>query len=263
VGARGFWTFFAGLALVALVAVAVAGHGSSSGAAPAGADPTAPAAALAATTTAPATTVTTATTVPATTAPATTVPATTVPPTTVPPTTTTAAFAPTDDRVTIFGDSVILGTQYSLPGGMPGWDVDLQAAVGRFVHQLVPVVRAAAPHLGEAAVVQIGNNYNGDEAAYAADLDQVLTSLDHLGRVVLLTVAEIDDQRLEVNTEVRAAAARHPNVVLVDWQAALVQAKAAGGPRLVSRDGLHLTKAGADTMTSLLTGALGPAPAAP
>jgi hypothetical protein len=146
---------------------------------------------------------------------------------------------------------------------MPGWDVDLQAAVGRFVHQLVPVVRAAAPDLGQAAVVQIGNNYNGDEAAYAADLDQVLTSLDHLGRVVLLTVAEIDDQRLEVNAEVRAAATRHPNVVLVDWQAALVQAKAAGGPKLVSRDGLHLTKAGADAMTSLLTGALGPAPAAP
>jgi hypothetical protein len=255
VGARGFWTFFAAIAVAALVAVTAAARGSDAetgfqtagvaGLGALGGDGRDTAAVILS---AP-TTSTTTTTLPPTTT------------TTLPPTTTTTVFAPTDARLTIFGDSVILGTQYVLPGALAGWDVTLEAKVSRFTQQLIPVVAQARPGLGQAAVIQIGNNYNGDQAAYAADLDRILVDLDGLGRVVLVTVAEFRPDRTQVNDEVRGAATRHPNVVVVDWQGAIAAGK--GGPALTARDGLHLTKAGAETMLGLLSQALGPPPAAP
>ena len=113
VGARGFWTFFGAIVVAALVAVASAARSSTAVATAGAASLQALEAGLPE---------------PTTTLPPTTLPTTTT--TTLPPTTTTTVFAPTDDRLTIFGDSVILGTQVVLPGALPHIFTGLAVGMG-------------------------------------------------------------------------------------------------------------------------------------
>ena len=268
-GARGFWGLVGALLLLAVVVVGVAAGDDEGRAVP---DPVRAAEAAsstvalpsstAASSTVPVPSTAASTTVPVSLSSSTTVPvpssAATVPPTA--PATTVApappAFVPTDPRLVVFGDSVVLGTQPVLPGALAGWDVRLEAAVNRWSKQMVGVVEQARPAIGQAVVLQVGNNYFEGRSTYAANLERILASLADVPRVVLLTVAEVRPDRAEVNAEVRAAAARHANVVVADWHALW-----AGTPGLTARDGLHLTGAGARAMLDLIAGALGPPPA--
>jgi hypothetical protein len=94
---------------------------------------------------------------------------------------------------------------------------------------------AAAGMLPHTVVVALGNNgYTS-----AAELDGLLAAMPGVQRVVLVTVQLQHGREWQdaVNAELRAAAARHPTLVVVaDWEGA-----SAGHPEWFGPDGIHLS----------------------
>lgn len=203
----------------------------------------------------------TATTVPATTT-STTLPATTTtvaPTTTVEPTTTTAAI--TDPRIFLLGDSVMAALVPSYTDqagkvlGAIGWQVTLDAKESRFPDAGIAVLRARRDEIGQVVVIQLANNYGGDEARWAAQIDEIMAVLEGVPKVVFLTVSEFRQNRREVNDALRAALALHPAMVLADWNA-LTSADRS----LTAGDRLHLTVRGARAYAQLIADTVGWAP---
>src|SRR5690606_23638532 len=73
-------------------------------------------------------------------------------------------------------------------------------------------------------------------------------------RVVLVTVTEWSPAQREVNRAIRAAPARHPNVVVADWAAVV-----AANPQFL-RDHVHTSRSGAIALANLVAVMTGPAP---
>lgn len=219
-------------------------------------------------TTAPETTTTTAET---TTTPAPTPAPTTAPPTTAEPAmppmpplpTTPASVAPLPAGATsvfVLGDSVLLGTTLGSPppmvAALPGWTVTLDCEGSRRLVQGLGVLQARRAEIGRVAVIQLGNNYiPGEGGTFGQQIDQAMAILEGTDRVVWVTVGEALAGRAELNAEIRAAAGRHPSIVVADW-AALV----AADPSLAPGDGLHLSNAGRVALSDLVATAVGPAP---
>jgi hypothetical protein len=74
-----------------------------------------------------------------------------------------------------------------------------------------------------------------------------MTILQGVARVIWLDQREFAPGRAEMNAELRAAAARYPNLDVVDWNAAV-----AAHPDYVYSDGIHLTASGQQGMADLV-----------
>ena len=191
-------------------------------------------------------------------------PDTTAPPTTVPtPTTsvTTPATAPVapppptttppplpQPNVLVVGDSVPLGARAALVAALGG-DTVVDAAVGRQGSQ----GRAALQRWldggwgGNTLVLHLGNN----GMLRPQDLDAMLDAVG-TRRVVLLTVRVPRPWESATNDQIRSAAGRHPNAVVVDWYSA-----SAGHPEWFADDDIHLSPAGATAYAGMVAGSLG------
>jgi hypothetical protein len=162
--------------------------------------------------------------------------------------------------VFVLGDSVLLGTTLGSPppmvAALPGWTVTLDCEGSRRLTQGLGVLQARRAEIGRVVVIQLGNNYiPGEGGSFAGQIDQAMALLAGTDRVVWVTVGEALSGRAELNAEIRAAAARHPTIVVADW-AALV----AADPSLAPGDGLHLSNAGRVALSELVASAVGPAP---
>jgi len=102
----------------------------------------------------------------------------------------------TDNRVFMLGDSVLQsagpghGDQIGTLLRALGWVVTMDAEQGRPLSVAVDVLRRRRGEISQVVVVLIGNNYNGDEKQWASQLDTMLSILDGVREVVLLTVEE-------------------------------------------------------------------------
>ena len=171
-------------------------------------------------------------------------------------TSTEAVGPPTaiDNHVFVVGDSVMQATATYLPDELPEWSLTVDTKVGRFTDQGVDVTRRwrkKGDAIGEIAVVGLGNNYGGDEAAFAASIDEMMAALDGVDHVIWFTVAEYRDEQAEVNRQLELATRRHPNLVLVDWNTWYE-----ADPDLTGADDLHLTPLGAAAMSRLVADAV-------
>lgn len=223
---------------------------------------------------------TTATTVTPTTTAATTAPASTVAET-VPVSATTVAEAAasnaltaapseppagqraTGNRILMIGDSVLAGTSARYSNDMCealvplGWQVELDAEVGRFIDFGDRVLDKRLSAGWDAALIFLGSNYGDNQPIYANMLEE---QVDRLGSrpVVLVTVTEFKPDRAEVNAAIKMIAFNHPNVSIVDW-AAISEAN----PSVLSGDGLHPTPSGRQVLATSVASVLGDAPAQP
>jgi peptidoglycan/LPS O-acetylase OafA/YrhL len=190
----------------------------------------------------------TATTVPATTttvAPA-AAPATTVPATTVPAPAPAAPPGVPPGGFTAIGDSVLVGAGPALSARLGG-GVTIDAAIGRQMSEAVDVVHNldAQGLLGHVVLLHLGNN----GPFSASQIDEVLAAIGP-DRVVMLVNVEVPRRwEGDVNNQLEAAVARHPNARLVDWWS-LVTSESG----LTREDGYHLTAAGAERFTDLVVG---------
>jgi len=175
---------------------------------------------------------------PSSTAPPTTAPVTTIPP---PPPTAPVVPAP-GQEVSAIGDSVMLGSRSALQARMPG--VFINAVVGRQWYQAPEVADALGKggYLRPVLVVHLGTN----GAVTGNALDKLFELLG--GKRVLLVNTRVDRPWQDlVNSRLADAAASHPGAVLVDWHA-----ESDGHPEYFVRDGVHLTKAGANAYADLI-----------
>jgi hypothetical protein len=102
----------------------------------------------------------------------------------------------------------------------------------------------------------LGNNYDGDAASYADELEQLIDELGPIP-IVLLTVTRYRPQQDEVNDAIRRVAARHPEVRVVDWAA---RTSGKDGRQLLAGDRLHLSDDGQVALAGMIAEQFGLAP---
>jgi len=179
-------------------------------------------------------------------------------------------------HVTLIGDSVadaIPGDDAAVATLRQGIDLDLEVAPCRRVEgdgcpiggvrppSVVQLVQSMGSKLGDNVVVSVG--YNDFEDQYAGNVEDAINALIAAGvkRIWWLTLRAAHHPYLSMNDDIVQAAARHPQVTVVDWNV-----YSRSHPDWFQGDGLHLLAPGAEGMATLIHKALlaaGVAPAPP
>ena len=164
-------------------------------------------------------------------------------------------------RVSVIGDSVVTAVTDTPPARtLLARNVDLQmlAVVCRRLVQpscwfngarpatAMDLIHASGASLGQTVIVESG--YNEYVQVYASDIDTVMQGLVDAGvqTVLWVTLREQRSDYVTMNDQIRAATARWPQLVVVDWNAA------SRSRRWFNADGLHLNPEGAIGMARLL-----------
>lgn len=181
-------------------------------------------------------------------------------------------------RVTVFGDSAATAMAYDPDAKRTlgrGIDLRLEVAACRRLGDtscpydgvrppnVIDRATALGSEMGPVVVVNVG--YNDFEANYADNIEQALAVFRKAGveHVVWLTLRAERQSYLSMNGMITAAAQRHPEMTVVDWNA-----QARNNPAWLQPDGIHLTPLGAEGMAALVNDALvqlgvAPKPVAP
>lgn len=170
------------------------------------------------------------------------------------------------ERVTLIGDSIATAVQWN-PRALAllgqGIDLKMQVAVcrrlagsscpyeGGQVPTLAEVVAAQGRDLGPTVVVAVG--YNDYEQTFAANVDASIRALLAAGvqRILWVTLRAARQSYPGMNDVIKAAAAKHPQVTVVDWNR-----YSRSHPDWFQNDGIHLFPPGALAFASFLRTAL-------
>ncbi len=177
---------------------------------------------------------------------------------------TTTSPGPIDgQRVLIIGDSVLAATTTRYGGRLcdeltsRGWNVEIDAEKGRFVDFADLVINERLlPEQGldwDVIVIGLGSNLAGSPLDFGKELASVVQSVAPRA-VVLITVAEFEPSRQQVNEAIRQISASEGGIRVIEWSE-LVSLNA----DLVASDGIHLTSVGRDRLTEELSQVLGDA----
>jgi len=164
------------------------------------------------------------------------------------------------NRLLAVGDSVLLGTQGTLPAATGRWQTLLDTRESRLPGEGDDVIRGHGD-IGRVVIVMLGHNVGPGEL-HRANIDAIQAALDArpvVDRVVWITAAEIGPAQLEWNDALRQFVGERrmggdAEAHLLDW--ALFNA---AHPEY-SDDGLHLTLEGRAVLTDLVAQFAGPAP---
>jgi hypothetical protein len=169
-------------------------------------------------------------------------------------------------RVTVFGDSAATAMAYDPDAKRTlgrGIDLRLEVAACRRLGDtscpydgvrppnVIDRATALGSEMGSVVVVNVG--YNDFEANYADNIEQALAVFRKAGveHVVWLTLRAERQSYLSMNAMITAAAQKHPEMTVVDWNA-----QARNNPAWLQPDGIHLTPLGAEGMAALVNDAL-------
>lgn len=169
-------------------------------------------------------------------------------------------------HVTLIGDSVadaIPGDDSAVAILRQGIDLDLEVAPCRRVEgegcpyqgtrppSAVQLIQSMGSKLGDNVVVVVG--YNDFEDQYAGNVEDAIGALAAAGvkRVFWLTLRAARHPYLSMNDDIAQAAAKHPQVTVVDWNV-----YSRSHPDWFQTDGLHLLGPGAEAMATLIHKAL-------
>lgn len=178
---------------------------------------------------------------------------------TVPVRATTVGEVAEGSRILMIGDSILaaLSRRYSNLACKEltplGWQVSIEAEIGRAVEFGPRVLAAKMDETWHAAVVFLGTNYWRDQEKYEADLVRVLDRLAPRP-TVLVSVSEWRDEQREVNEVIADQVLNRDNVWFVDWR------KISQTPGVLSSDDIHPSNEGNQLLVSLLAETLGRAP---
>jgi hypothetical protein len=169
-------------------------------------------------------------------------------------------------RVTVFGDSAATAMAYDPDAKRTlgrGIDLRLEVAACRRLGDtscpydgvrppnVIDRATALGSEMGPVVVVNVG--YNDFEANYADNIEQALAAFRKGGveHVLWLTLRAERQSYLSMNGMITAAAQKHPEMTVVDWNA-----QARDNPGWLQPDGIHLTPSGAEGMATLVNAAL-------
>lgn len=166
------------------------------------------------------------------------------------------------NKLLVIGDSILAGTASRYGGAMcsaltpMGWRVAVEAEAGQLVGFGRTVLRDRIYEGWDAAVVFLGTNYGGSAEKYQRDLTAIVESLAPRP-MLLLTATLFRPTMNDVNNVIRAVAASHSNVTILDWSSTSAQ------PGLLNADGIHPNNAGRSVLVQSIANALGNAPTSP
>jgi uncharacterized protein with FMN-binding domain len=150
-------------------------------------------------------------------------------------------------RVSMYGDSVLLGAKEELLAQFAGQQVTVDAVEDRSLLGAIGLFRSAGPALGDVVVLDLGYNDSSDPAVFRSRIDDAMAALAGVKRVIWLNQHDWGPGRAGMNAELTAAASRYPNLDVVDWNA-----EVAAHPDAVYADAIHLTPSGQNTMATLV-----------
>ena len=112
---------------------------------------------------------------------------------------------------------------------------------------MIELVSTLGNALGPTVIIAVG--YNDFEPAYAGDIEDALAVLRKAGvtHVLWLTLHEARPSYASMNDAIHAAALRHPELTVVDWQL-----YSRSHPDWFQDDGIHLQADGAVAMATLI-----------
>jgi hypothetical protein len=174
-----------------------------------------------------------------------------------------------DARVLMIGDSVLEATTFNDPDDLDryvatlGWQIWVDAERGRHMAQAESLLKTILtddppwqpPVVPQSVVLMLGNNYDETREDFVDALRGVLDELRAARRIVMFTVPLYKPNQADVNEELRAAAARDPRIILVDWERFSREWQG-----VLRSDGLHPNERGSSLLAQLIGLALGPAP---
>ena len=186
-------------------------------------------------------------------------------------TTTTLPAEPviTDDRVFLVGDSITESISSRYSGAVCdalnplGWDVTVDAVMGRQTSDAVQSLRTHLSDVGQVMVVLIGHNDAIDPTSYRTQLERLFALVPDVRRIYLLTNYQFEKGRDRMNAVLEEEAASDgtsgpdDRIELVDWNTVVEGVKGA-----IRSDGLHLTSIGQEALAGTIASALGLAPGA-
>lgn len=172
--------------------------------------------------------------------------------------------APRDlQHVTLIGDSVadaIPGNDQAVAVLKQGVDLDLEVTACRRVDgegcpgdggvrppSVVQLTKAMGSRLGDNVVVSVG--YNDFEDQYAKNIESALVAFKAAGvkHVWWLTLRAAHHPYVNMNDDIQAAAAKHPEMSVIDWNV-----YSRSHPDWFQGDGLHLLAPGSLAMATLI-----------
>ncbi|HST14138.1 MAG TPA: putative Ig domain-containing protein [Gaiellaceae bacterium] len=165
-------------------------------------------------------------------------------------------------HVTLIGDSVADAIHGDDNAGLivnQGIDLDLEVAPCRRVEgegcpidgvrppSAVQLIQSLGSKIGPTVVVAVG--YNDLEDRYAGNMEDAIDAMTAAGvkRIFWLTLRAARHPYLSMNDDIAQAAAKHPQVTVVDWNV-----YSRSHPDWFQTDGLHLLRAGAEGMATLI-----------
>ena len=140
-----------------------------------------------------------------------------------------------------------------------GIDLDLEVAPCRRVEgegcpidgvrppSAVQLIQSLGSKIGPTVVVSVG--YNDFEDQYAGNIEDAINAMTAAGvkRIFWLTLRAARHPYLSMNDDIAQAAAKHPQVTVVDWNV-----YSRSHPDWFQTDGLHLLGPGAEAMATLI-----------
>lgn len=177
----------------------------------------------------------------------------------VPRRTSTVGEAAEGPRILMIGDSIMaaLSRRYSNLACKQltplGWQMSIEAEIGRAVEFGPRVLAAKMDETWHAAVVFLGTNYWRDQEKYQADLVRILDRLAPRP-TVLISVSEWRNEQREVNEVIADQVLNRDNVWFIDWRTI------SRTPGVLSSDDIHPSKEGNQLLVNLLAETLGQAP---
>jgi hypothetical protein len=184
-----------------------------------------------------------------------------------------AAATPTAPPVTVIGDSVLTAVEWNeKPLGVfeQGLDLHLDIGVcrtlegascpfeGGRVPTLLDVVEANGLRLGPTVLVEVG--YNDPAAEFAQRVEDSINALLAAGvqKIIWVDMRAWQQQYVGMNQTLQAAAARHPQLTVLDWEA-----YSHDHYSWFQGDGVHLVYDGAMAMAAFLNAGIKQALAPP
>jgi len=150
-------------------------------------------------------------------------------------------------RVSMFGDSVMLGAHDQLLAQFAGLPVTVDAQQDRSLLGTITTLQNLHAGPGDVVVLDLGYNDMADASVFRGRIDGAMRALAGAGRVIWLNQHEFGPGRDGMNAELVAATTRYPNLDVADWNAQVV-----AHPEFVYGDGIHLTPPGQVAMATLV-----------
>lgn len=176
---------------------------------------------------------------------------------TVPTTTTTrqlpgARLAAGPATLFVVGDSIMLGARAQVESALAGWDVTMDARVGRGIDEGIDIVTARRSPAARVLAVHLCTNWAGSD--YRDRAERLLAAVPGVERVVWFTCTPWRSEVRAADDVIRTLPDTHPQVVVADWGVV------SGGTGYIAGDGIHLNAPGVTALAALTAAVVGPPP---